>query len=243
MTSAPHLHELFELRPLTRGLLKANRRIIRSAEPNARPLPIFMLSRGVAGVVWGVRTDVPEDIVGELDRLARDEAPILDFEGLPLHAHEYQSLLRGRVSSGPAFGFPEVIDDPPGVTLVDRLDLLERYFRGWTAEEIPSCSPVMAVMDSGYPVSVCFCASGTSMPAVEAGVETGAAFRRRGFAARVTAAWARAIRAAGRTPVYTTDWTNAGSRGVARKLGLVQYASDWSLIEDNADQPARSDLR
>ena len=81
-------------------------------------------------------------------------------------------------------------------------------------------------MDSGYPVSVCFCATRHSAPALEAGVETAAAFRGRGLAPRVTAAWARAIRASGKIPVYSTDWTNTSSLAVARKLGLIQYASD-----------------
>ncbi|MGO9606910.1 MAG: GNAT family N-acetyltransferase [Candidatus Binataceae bacterium] len=88
-------------------------------------------------------------------------------------------------------------------------------------------------MDGGYPVSVCFCANRNSDPAIEAGVETAAAFRGRGFAPRVTAAWACAIRASGRIPLYTTDWSNTASRAVARKLGLIQYASDWSLRENN----------
>jgi RimJ/RimL family protein N-acetyltransferase len=136
-----------------------------------------------------------------------------------------------RVRLNPAFGFPEEIPQATGITIIDRLELLERYFRGWTADEIPSCSPIVAVMEGGYPVSVCFCATGDSAPAVEAGVETAADFRGRGFATRVTTAWASAIRAAGRIPVYSTDWDNLGSRGVARKLGLVQYASDWNIVE------------
>ena len=74
MTSPTHLHELFELRPLTRALLKSDRRITSSAEPNGRPSPLFMLSRGIAGVVWGVRTDVPADIAGELDHCVLEPA-------------------------------------------------------------------------------------------------------------------------------------------------------------------------
>jgi hypothetical protein len=47
----------------------------------------------------------------------------------------------------------------------------------------------------------------------------------------VTAAWAAAIRASGRTPLYGTSWTNTASLEVARKLGLVVFASDWSLSD------------
>jgi hypothetical protein len=45
----------------------------------------------------------------------------------------------------------------------------------------------------------------------------------------VTAAWAAAIRASGRIPLYSTSWSNTGSLAVARKLGLSVYASDWSV--------------
>jgi hypothetical protein len=111
---------------------------------------------------------------------------------------------------------------------VDSLQLLERNFRGWTAAEIPERSPIMAVIEGAYPVSVCFCAR-SAETAAEAGLETASAFRGRGFASRVTAAWAIAIRASGRIPLYSTSWNNAASLAVARKLRLDQYASEWSL--------------
>jgi len=53
----------------------------------------------------------------------------------------------------------------------------------------------------------CFCAR-RSDAAAEAGLETAEAFRGRGFGPRVTAAWAWAIRATGRIPLYSTAWTN-----------------------------------
>ncbi|MXZ22396.1 MAG: GNAT family N-acetyltransferase, partial [Caldilineaceae bacterium SB0665_bin_25] len=33
----------------------------------------------------------------------------------------------------------------------------------------------------------------------------------------------------GRVPLYSTSWENGASLAVARKLGLVAYASGWSL--------------
>jgi GNAT acetyltransferase len=232
MPMTPDFHRaLFILRPLARQLIDSHR-LSATPELNARPAPLFMLTRGTANVAWGVRNDVPAEIAGQLDRLAGDEPPVTDFHAPPLHADTYQSLVGGQISSGPAFGFPDEIAQPTDIALVDRLDLLERNFRGWLAEEISWCSPIVAVMDGGFPVSVCFCATKNSAPAVEAGVETAAAFRGRGLAPRVTAAWACAIRSSGRVPLYSTSWTNAGSRAVARKLGLFQYACDWSLVEN-----------
>jgi predicted GNAT family acetyltransferase len=86
-------------------------------------------------------------------------------------------------------------------------------------------SPVLAVVEAGHAVSVCFCARRSDV-AAEAGLQTAEAFRGRGFGTRVTAAWALAIRASGRIPLYSTSWTNGASLAVARKLGLVAYASD-----------------
>jgi predicted GNAT family acetyltransferase len=86
----------------------------------------------------------------------------------------------------------------------------------------------MAVLEDGYAVSVCFCAR-RSIGAAEAGLETAPAFRGRGLAARVTTAWAAAVRATGRTPLYSTSWANASSLAVASKLELRIYATDWNI--------------
>lgn len=83
-------------------------------------------------------------------------------------------------------------------------------------------------MKDGYAVSVCFCARRSEV-AAEAGVETAKTFRGLGYGPRVTAAWAMAIRSMGLIPLYSTSWSNKASLAVARKLGLVAFASDWSL--------------
>lgn len=95
-------------------------------------------------------------------------------------------------------------------------------------EIVQGRSPAMAIVEDGYPVSVCFCAR-RSHEAAEAGLETAEAYRGRGYGPRVAAAWALAVRASGRIPLYSTSWNNAASLAVARKLGLIVYASGWSL--------------
>ena len=209
-------------------------RIVSSPEPNVPPPPVFALIRGASSCAWAVRADVSENVSAEVERLARQECPLDDLQNpndAPANADTYLALLGGQINSGPAFTFPDRIAHSSDVELVDKLELLERYFRGWVADEIPWRAPIVAVMDNGYPVSVCFCATRSSENTVEAGLETAAAFRGRGFAPRVTAAWASAIRASGRIPLYSTAWTNRASRTVARKLGLIQYAVDWTIVE------------
>ncbi len=119
---------------------------------------------------------------------------------------------------------------PDSTVRIDRVALLHQNFRGWTASEIPECSPILAVVEKGHAISICFCARKSAV-AAEAGVETAAPFRGRGLGSRVTAAWALAIRSSGRLPLYSTSWSNGSSLGVARKLGLEMCASDWSLSD------------
>jgi predicted GNAT family acetyltransferase len=88
----------------------------------------------------------------------------------------------------------------------------------------------MSIIEDGYPVSICFCARRSDV-AAEAGLETAKAYRGRGYARRVTTAWALAVRDTGRIPLYSTDWTNGASLAVARSLGLNEYGSRWGLSD------------
>jgi hypothetical protein len=224
-------------------VLNGEGRITSTREPGASPGPLFALVRSATGCAWAVRADVPKDVASELDGLAQEEPPVLDLRDAPLHADRYWSLLGGRIrsgqqagaeigqSAGPAFTFPDAVAQPAGVVVVEDERLLQHNFRGWVVGEIAAGrSPVMAVTRDGYPVSICFCAR-CSEVAAEAGLETAEAFRGRGLGPRVTAAWALKIRASGRIPLYSTSWTHHASLAVARKLGLIAYASDWSLSD------------
>lgn len=200
----------------------------RSQEPWLGPL--FRLVRGKETCAWAVRADVPQNIADEIDGLAREEPPVSDFRDAPLHAERYMSLLGGEVESGPVFTFPEEIVQSSGMVFIEDIESLDYHFTGWTASEIPCRTPIVAIVEGGYAVSVCFSAW-RSDAAAEAGLETAAAFRGRGLGPRVAAGWALAVRASGRVPLYGTSWSNDASLAVARKLGLVTYASKWSIHE------------
>ena len=140
-------------------------------------------------------------------------------------------MLSGPVRSGPAFAFPQDLRTPaPGrEVVIDDESPLGRHFTGWVPGEIAAGrSPVMAVCADGDPVSICFCARRSTV-AAEAGVETAAPFRGRGYAPRVTAAWASAVKNTGLMPLYSTGWDNSASLAVARKLQLITFATDWSI--------------
>lgn len=209
-------------------LLDGDGRISSTRPPEPSPGPLFILIRGTVSRVWAVREDVPQDLAYELNGLAGEEPPVSDLRDAPVHAERYVSLLGGQVDSGPAFTFPEEIAQPRGTVFIEDIQLLDHNFSGWTATEIPGSSPIVAVVEDGYAVSVSFCARRSNV-AAEAGLETAVEFRGRGLGPRVAAAWALAIRASGRIPLYSTSWSNHSSQAVARKLGLIAYASDWSI--------------
>ncbi len=178
--------------------------------------PAFALIRGNRSRAWAVRHNVPDDVATELGRLADSEPHPRDLRDPPEHADRYAELVGGGdVFNGPAFVFPVRIDEPDGVVGVE------------TREQ---GAPAFAVMDGDRIASLCG-SSRDGVDAAEAGLVTYEPYRGRGYAARVTAAWARAIRTSGRIPLYSTSWTNAASLAVARKLNLIPYASDWSITD------------
>lgn len=221
-TPALHLQTMF--------LFDGNGRIRSTREPASTPGPMFALIRGTSNCAWAVRADLPQELADELGRLARAEPPATDLQGNPVHAERYRALAGGELYAGPAFTFPEEIAPSTDTVLVGPVQLLARYFPGWTSAEIEGRSPVVALVEDGDAVSVCFCAR-RSGAAAEAGLETAAAFRGRGLGPHVTAAWALAVRASGRVPLYSTSWSNGASLSVARTLGLIPYASTWSLLQ------------
>jgi hypothetical protein len=105
--------------------------------------------------------------------------------------------------------------------------VLQRYLPDWLPDVSPD-SPMAASLQDGDAVSVC-CSVRRTPRAHEAGVETHAGFRRRGFAPPAVGLWAEAVRAMGLLPLYSTSWKNEASRGVARKLGLAHFGSDLHL--------------
>ncbi len=203
-------------------------RIRATREPEPDSGPVFALIRGTSSCAWAVRADVPQEVADELDGLARAEAPATDLRSAPRRAERYRALAGGELYAGPAFTFPEKIAPASATAAVVQLQTLAHNFPGWTAAEIEGRSPVLGVIENGDAVSVCFCAR-RSGAAAEAGLETATAFRGRGFGPQAASAWALAVRATGRVPLYSTAWSNRASLSVARKLGLIPYASTWSL--------------
>lgn len=225
----------------TSFVLDDNGRIVSTREPGAKRGPLVTIVKSLKACAWAARADIPPALMSEIDRLAEAEQPAVNFEQGPAQSHRLIALLIKRIapgeasvrktmeSDGPAFDFPKTLVQPPDIVVVEDEQLLNRNFSGWIPGEIEAGrGPVMAIVEDGYPVSICFCAR-RSDTAAEAGVETAEAYRGRGYAPLVTAAWALAVRKSGRVPLYSTTWLNKSSLAVARKLKLVTYACSWAL--------------
>ncbi|MGN6106677.1 MAG: GNAT family N-acetyltransferase, partial [Kofleriaceae bacterium] len=175
-------------------------RLTTTREPTKHLAPMFALVRSKTATAWGIRAGVPDALAEELAALARDESPLRDLHDLPKYVGRYRELGTTEYF-GPAFEFPDVVAIPSDILLIEDERALNVNFRGWVRGEIAAGrAPVMSTVVDGYPVSVCFCAR-RSLVAAEAGVDTAPAYRGRGYAALVTAAWALAMRASGRIPL------------------------------------------
>lgn len=211
-------------------------RIVTRNALDGGPASRFFLGRTADGNRWRFRHDVPEDLAARLEALSAEEPVVADLRDPPRHEARYRDLLSshepvGEVWAGPAYRFPSDLP-PPNAKPVRLTAANASLLRGgdlepWL-EDIGHSEPLVALVRDDRAVSICGSVRVTP-EAHEAGVETSAAARGHGFAVAVVAAWARAVRDSGAEPLYSTSWENTASQGVARKLGLTPYASDYWL--------------
>jgi GNAT superfamily N-acetyltransferase len=223
----------------------ANGRILERREPAASrvPAPRFFLGRTRHGHLWCFRADLPAALVRDLARLAAAERADRDLDLPPereaaLRAHLEAVAPVEQVFAGPAFRFPDALPGGSDATAGAQTVVITAANAGalaetfpWVLDELAEREPCLAVLEDGRAVAVCCCATlpGADARAVEASLGTLEGFRGRGLATRVTAAWAQAVRERGLLPLFSTSFSNRGSLGVARRLGLLRYGSDLSL--------------
>ena len=200
------------------------------------PAPLLFLGRTRVGNVWRFRADLPENLIQELDSLCTDEPPVnTEFNEPPRHVERYVRLLEKhapveRVSTGPAYHFPENIAPSRHPVAITENDA-ERLRGGFEelVAELPAWQPFVALIEGNRAVSVCRSVRITP-GAHEAGVETLPDFRGKGYAKDVAAEWAQRVWAVGAIPLYSTSWENNASQAVARKLRLECYGADFRVI-------------
>jgi RimJ/RimL family protein N-acetyltransferase len=208
-------------------------RLVRVNEPDGAPAPRFFVGRTIDGPVLRFRHDVPSDVRKELEAAVAGDVHGHTLDA-PISPTRYEAILDRwapvqRRWAGPAFSFPDELPSAIGAILVteNNAAFLQPLLAGWIPD-VPRCQPMYALAVDANAVAVC-CSVRTTPEAHEAGVETALAFRGRGYAALIVAAWARAVRELGRIPFYSTSWQNEASRAVARKLGLIHFGSDLHI--------------
>jgi hypothetical protein len=226
--------ELIALQASTLYRQDAAGRLLTVNESGGESASRLFVGRTTEGNRWWFRHDLPEALTRDLDCILAAEPVATDLRQ-PLRCQ--QRLLDAltahapvtSVWAGPAWYCPEGIAGPGDVAAVRLVDPapLRATFPGW-AGDFAASQPCCAVLDQGEAVAVC-CSSRVAVRAAEAGLNTLEGYRGRGYAPAVVAAWATAVRASGRLPLYSTSWDNLASQAVARKLGLVHYGADLSF--------------
>lgn len=198
------------------------------------PAPRFFFGHTNEGSICRFRHDLPDNVVAQLKEVAPAEPMPVNSEKIPRNRRQFENILQShapieRVWIGPAYRFPQHITPPINVVRLssENAGLLNKDFAEMVSE-LNSSQPYLAIIEDSQVVSICRSVR-LSSRAHEAGVETLVGYRQRGYAAAVVAAWALAVRALNRIPLYSTSWDNVASQGVARRLGLVQYGVDYHV--------------
>ena len=196
--------------------------------------PRFFFGNTNEGSICRFRHDLPDNVVTQLKKVAATKPMPMNSQKIPSIHGQFKEILQShalieRVWIGPAYRFPEQIAPPTNVVRLSRAnaDLLKGDFAEMVSE-LNNSQPCLAVVEDSQTVSICRSVR-LSSRAHEAGVDTLTGYRRRGYATSVVAAWALAVRALNRIPLYSTSWDNVASQGVARRLGLVPYGVDYHV--------------
>jgi RimJ/RimL family protein N-acetyltransferase len=224
---------LMQLQAETLYRYDADGRMLCVNEPGDPPADRFFMGRTPQGNLWRFRYDLPSAIVEQLEALCRAEPISAELAHPPLHYDAIRAVLQAQAPiegeyRGPAYRVPDSVQAPANVVLISEAnqELLETWFMDWLP--VDPAQIMAVVIEEQVAVAVCFCSRLTDR-AAEAGIETAAAFRRRGYAAAAAAGWAAELRRHGRIALYSTSWDNVASQGVARKLGMRMYGEDWSI--------------
>ena len=213
-----------------------NRRLQRINESTGATgsAPRFFFGYTNEGSICRFRHDLPDDVIAQLKEVAAAEPIPMSFQRIPRNHKQFEDILQHhapieRVWVGPAYRFPEHITLPTHIVQLSHknVGLLKGDFADMVSE-LNSSHPYFAIIADSQAVSICRSVR-VSSRAHEAGVDTLIGYRRRGYATAVVAAWALAIRALNRIPLYSTSWDNVASQGVAQRLGLVQYGVDYHV--------------
>lgn len=209
-------------------------RLLRANEPGGEEAPRFWLGRTNEGAIWRFGRRASADVIEKLSQLCESERALSDSPSNSRSGGQYENLLAHSgeplvVSSGPTYWLPQ--QKNVRSTAVELSPVQKELLRGTLDEWIPDLAfrrPFFVSMSASKAVSVCASVRVTSL-ADEAGVETAPAYQKLGHAANAVEAWATAVLAMGKIPLYSTSWDNQASQSVARSLGFQMFGEEYSI--------------
>ena len=220
-------------------------RIVRDGGTYGRPAPHFVIATARDGYTHAIGHRVPDDVAKKLVAALAHSAPPTPIDAPPPALDRCRTLLEAPlgpidVSSGLGYSIPGPIHFSADVE-VRRSDAMSHEdlrakspaSANWASDEWSALlggalGPWAMALRDDRVVSICHSARLTEHGA-EAGVWTNADYRRRGYAAAVTAAWTELIAPAGRHLFYSTSTDNIASQRVAAKLNLSLIGCLWIL--------------
>ncbi len=180
----------------------------------------------------GIRISLREDVDVDVAKKVAALDPVLAFERPEILADAFMDaqVTWERMRS---YVFPTELDAP-----LDVVRLMPDPSQHPEDDELRADRPLFTAVVDGERVSYC-CSSRENDRAAEAWVETVPAYRRRGYAAKVVAAWASDARNAGRVAFYSHRDDNVASARVAQRLELVPwlYLVNFEISEAATGSP------
>lgn len=224
--------ELIKMHVQTLYIHDESSRIISINDWNGGIAPRFYLGRTQQGNIWRFRSDLPEELSLQLTSLCKSEP--FAVSGRPTFEAEYLNILSAhspikQIWFGPAYHFPDdITHSPESIPIhINNSSFLQDELQDWISD-VPYQQPFMAIIVDEIAVALCASVRITST-AHEAGVETALSHRRKGYAVKVVSAWAKAVKAIGAVPLYSTSIENIASQKVAESLKLTKYGSDFHV--------------
>lgn len=205
---------------------------INEPEPENLP-PRFFLSRCLEGNLWRYRSDLPNDLIVELEKIVKKEPILQKLNDEPIYKNQYEDLLNqyspiSKIESGLSFYIPKQnFESIANAITPTNKNVLKINFP-WTFKEYKDRSPIEAIIKDNVAVSVCCCARNT-IKVAEAGVFTMEDYRGKGYAVETVKNWAKEIYQLNKVPLYSTSTTNKASQAVAKHLNSIQYGVNYSI--------------
>jgi hypothetical protein len=239
--------ELLDVQRETAFTFDDHGRMVSESAPDRSVGKRLSVSGCPSGNLTVIRSDVPDDVAAELERVLATEPPLASSEAVPVHLEHYRDLLA--VDGVPAeYGLGLLWVVAPGLAYDTDAELvwsgspkgdrlLDSYVEVMSAELAAAgfaeptdlWEPWCVALIAGRVVSIAETVRSGPRGA-EVGVDTASGYRGQGLAAAVTARWSRHPDLRGKVLFYGTSRENASSRRVVARLGLVPLGATFAVV-------------